>query len=306
MTPLTAADLRRWARNGVITTRRIRALGFSQDAIRASVAREHLFPAHPGVFFLNANPSQLSIWMAAVTRCGPRALLSHGPAAALWRLIARWHGPPHVTVPRGGAKSGGGLMVHWTTRPDEGAIRQGIPVTSLNRTLDDYARIATPTAIKAALRRAEYHHDIDLPSLDAVATSANLKRVLHAYVPGQGRTDSELEADFFELIAKRTPLPPPERQRNAPGGRVDFLWREQMIIVEVDGYDAHKGRIAYRDDRARDRRQRREGWLPLRYTWEDVALEPDEVAEDVMSAWSSRSIEAMTKSYVASGVAPRT
>ncbi|MEJ7893422.1 MAG: DUF559 domain-containing protein [Solirubrobacteraceae bacterium] len=268
----------------------------TRHAIAASVAREHLFPAHRGVFFLDADPSQLSRWTAAVARCGPDPLLSDGPAAAAWTLIGRWHGPPHVTVPRGGTRSPKGIVIHWTIRPDEGSVRDGIPVTSLYRTLDDFARTADPKAVKAALRRAEYHHAVDLSAVAAAATSARLKTVLRPYIAGQGKTDSELEADFYELIATRTPLPRPELQRDVPGGRADFVWAERRLIVEVDGYDAHKGRIAYRDDRARDRRQRRADWLPLRYTWEDVALTPAEVAEDVVSAWSSRSTLSMTKS----------
>lgn len=296
MTPLTSAALRRWARNEVMTYRRLRALGFSKEAIRASVKREHLFPAHRGIYFLNANPSQLSRWTAAVARCGPDALLSHGPATALWSLIPHWYGPPHVTVPRGNRRPPKGIVVHWTTRPDAGAIRSDVPVTSLHRTLDDFARAADARALKAALRQAEYHHAVDLAALADVARSARLRALLRTYVAGQGRTDSELEADFYELIATRTPLPRPALQRDVPGGRADFVWAERMLIVEVDGYGAHRGRIAYREDRLRDRRQRREGWLPLRYTWEDVALTPDEVADDVLSAWSSRSTLSMTKS----------
>ena len=65
---------------------------------------------------------------------------------------------------------------------------------------------------------------------------------------GQGHTDSPAEALFLEICARST-LPPPERQRRTSGGRVDFLWPSLGLIVEVDGYDAHRGLIAFRDDR---------------------------------------------------------
>ena len=118
--------------------------------------------------------------------------------------------------------------------------------------------------------------------------------MLRAYVPGQGRTDSALEADFFELIATRTPLPRPAVQRPTPGGRADFVWRELGLVAEVDGYGAHRGRIAFREDRLRDRRNLRAGLTTLRFTWEDVQLTPAAVADDLVSAASSRSTVSST------------
>jgi very-short-patch-repair endonuclease len=145
------------------------------------------------------------------------------------------------------------------------------------------------------LRQAEYHHRIDLAALRADARSRNLRRVLDLYVPGQGRTDSELEADFYELVARRTPLPRPELQHRTPGGRADFVWEDRRLIAEVDGYDAHRGRVAFREDRARDRENARRGYETLRFTWEDVQLTPEAVAEDLTSAESRRSRLSSTK-----------
>jgi very-short-patch-repair endonuclease len=41
---------------------------------------------------------------------------------------------------------------------------------------------------------------------------------------------------------------------NVPIGpyTVDFLWREWRLIVETDGWPAHRGRQAFEDDRVRD------------------------------------------------------
>lgn len=280
----------------MITARRLRALGLTRAEIRTLVRREHLHPAHEGVFFLNANPDRRAIWTAATARCAPDGLLSHASAAALWKLIDRDDGWPHVTVPRGRRAQQRGIRMHWTTRALDRAWVHGIPVTTLARTLDDLARTATDAAIKRALRQAEYHHAIDLASVAAQATSARLRSVLRAYVPGQGRTDSELEADFVEVVATRTPLPRPALQRETAGGRADFVWSELGLIAEVDGYDAHRGRIAFREDRLRDRRNLRAGLTTLRFTWEDVQLTPAAVAEDLLSAASSRSTVSSTRS----------
>jgi hypothetical protein len=253
-----------------------------------------VFPAHTGVFFLSANPTQLAVWTAAVARCGSDALLSHWSAAVLWKLLPRDAGAPHVTVKRG-ARRVQGIRVHATTRPPIPTHRSLIPVTTLHRTIDDTARLLTPRGVKSMLRQAEYHHPIDLERLAAEATSRRLKDVLRRYVPGQGKTDSELEADFYELSA-RAGLPIPLLQRPIPGGRADFVYETLRLIAEVDGYDAHKGRVAYREDRARDRANANRGYETLRFTWEDVEVEPQVVVDDLARAASRRSMVSSTKS----------
>lgn len=277
----------------MITTRRMAAVGWTRGEIRSLERRELLFRAHAGTFFLNANPSRLAVWTAAVARCGEAALLSHFSAAALWKLVRLDDGWPHVTMPRG-ARSIHGIRVH-ASDGLERRVLQLVPVTTLHRTVDDCARTSTPEAIKAMLRQAEYHHAIDLAALHGEARSRRLKAVLQRYVPGQGKTDSELEAAFFEL-AHRAGLPTPLLQCHIPGGRADFLFPELRLIVEVDGYDAHRGRIAFRDDRARDRANRRRGSETLRFTWEDVQLTADAVVDDLVSAASRLSTVSATKS----------
>lgn len=216
MATRTAAEVRRWARNSVITSKRMRALGFTRGQIRSLVRRELLFPAYAGTFFLIANPPRIAVWTAAVARCGSSALLSHFSAAALWKLW-RDEGPPHVTRPRG-AHAVKGIVVHHTTRAPERVIRSQIPCTTLERTIDDCSRLLAPAGIVRLLRQAEYHHDLDLVALGEQARSRRLKRVLARYVPGQRKTDSELEADYF-VISHKAGLKTPVSQWDAPGGR---------------------------------------------------------------------------------------
>jgi very-short-patch-repair endonuclease len=62
---------------------------------------------------------------------------------------------------------------------------------------------------------------------------------------------------------------------------VDFLWREECLIVEVDGWDAHRMRSAFEEDRARDARLAVLGYSVLRFTWWQVEDEPRAVARTV-------------------------
>ncbi len=68
------------------------------------------------------------------------------------------------------------------------------------------------------------------------------------------------------------------------GGRrfqVDCLWPEQRQIVELDGWEGHKTRTAFREDRARDRRLRVAGYGVTRLTWNQLDDEPGTIASDL-------------------------
>lgn len=277
------ADL---ALHGVITGAVLTAHGIGKEQRRTLIRREHLFRAHRGVYLTTDQPTPQGVWLAAVLHCGEGALLGWDCAAACWQVKGMTVGRPQVLVP-----------AHRVTRPPK-AIRvirsrtlseedydelDHIPVTSLFRTLDDLARRVDAPTLKSALRAAEYRHALDLAELLDYARSPRLRRMLETYVPGQGRSDTAAEARFLELCARST-LPSPDRQRRTAGGRVDFLWPVMGLIVEVDGCDAHGGRIAFREDRMRDRRNFRDGQITLRFTWADLIRIPAEVIADLDAA----------------------
>ncbi len=60
--------------------------------------------------------------------------------------------------------------------------------------------------------------------------------------------------------------------------RVDFLWRDQRLIVETDGHRTHGTRQAFERDRRRDQRLTLAGWRVIRVTWRQLTREPDQVA----------------------------
>lgn len=66
-------------------------------------------------------------------------------------------------------------------------------------------------------------------------------------------------------------------------GLVDLLV-EGRVVVELDGFAYHSGRREYREDRRRDRELLAQGYLVLRFTWEDVMRDPGEVVRAVRAA----------------------
>ncbi len=90
-------------------------------------------------------------------------------------------------------------------------------------------------------------------------------------------TRSQLERRFFELCLK-SHLPKPAMNTTVVGLEVDALWRQQGLVVELDGYQFHRSRAAFERDRLRDTRLQLEGYRVLRVTARQMAREPDQVA----------------------------
>jgi very-short-patch-repair endonuclease len=57
----------------------------------------------------------------------------------------------------------------------------------------------------------------------------------------------------------------------------DFVWHAQRVVVEVDGWRAHRSKPAFENDRRRDQLLRLHGWQVVRFTWDDVTKDPAHV-----------------------------
>ena len=62
------------------------------------------------------------------------------------------------------------------------------------------------------------------------------------------------------------------------GFEVDFLWREQRVIVEADGFEFHRARGAFEADRARDAELQALGFHVLRFTYRVIRDKAGKVA----------------------------
>jgi very-short-patch-repair endonuclease len=206
--------------------------------------------------------------MAAVLACGDGAVLSHMSAAALWKLLRSEDGPVDVsTAARSGRARRAGIRLHRCTTLMSGSVtkRLGIPVTTPARTIEDLEGEVAPYLVRRATRQAEM-----------------AKYRLGPAIKGD-RTRSDLERDFLALC-RRHRLPAPEVNVKVGRWTVDFLWRRDRIAVETDFYDYHRGRIAFRDDYARDLELRQRGFAVHRFSEEQVNERPAEVVRDLRDA----------------------
>jgi very-short-patch-repair endonuclease len=137
-------------------------------------------------------------------------------------------------------------------------------VTTIQRTIDDLEGTVAPYLLRRAKRQAE---------LMNVRLEGSKGR----------RARSDLEEDFFVLIHRHR-FPLPETNVKLSRWEVDFLWREERVVVEADSYLYHRGSVSFEDDHARDLDLRAAGYTVLRFTDTQVEREPDRVAAVVAEA----------------------
>lgn len=285
--------------HGLITTEQLRDAGLTNMAIRCAVDAGRLHRIHRGVYAVGIpDLSREGRWHAAVLACGDTALLSHSAAGLLWRVLEQWSLWPHVCVPtQAGRRPQRGLTLHRTATltPEDVAEHEGIPVTSLPRTLIDLAGMVNKRSLKAAVRRAERLHGIDLAELHARVEGprgdhrrARLRRVLGFYVAGD--VGEHLEAPFLELCA-RYGLPLPETQVQIGPYWVDFVWEDVRLIVETDDATSHDTVIARADDAVRDRYLAARGYEVARVRQPEILRTPAALARELRTARSRRAIE---------------
>jgi very-short-patch-repair endonuclease len=279
--------------HGVVARWQLLALGLGREQIAGRITRGSLHRLHVGVYAVGYRVvSRKGRWMAAVLVGGDDTVLSHRSAAALWG-IATFRGAVEITSPRD-TRSRKELRRHVARLPvDEITVRDGIPVTSVHRTLFDFAGISSVDRLEAAMREAEYRRLWDRLSLPALLArhpghrgNAKLRICLDRLGGTAGFTRSDLE-ELFLAALDRFGLPRPHLNARLQVGsewiEVDCLWREERLIVELDGRAAHETRSAFEIDRDRDRRLQAKGWRVVRVTWRQLHDEPERIAADLRS-----------------------
>jgi len=272
--------------HGLIARTQLLALGLGAGAIQYRLTTGRLTLSRRGVYSVGfAAPTREHRWAAAVLASGPGAVISHLSAAAVWGLR---HGDPvtiDVSVPCRNTRMRDGVRVHrprHLTRADT-TWRRGIPVTSVPRTLIDLAETVSRRSLERLLDEAEFLKLLDLVALHSALSrhpgrdgTARLSATLRRHQPGTTRTRTPLEEDFFVLV-RAAGLP--QAEVNVPVGpfTVDFLWRDNKLVVETDGGDSHDRRSQRKRDARRDAWLAAHDYETLRFTWEQVHSYPAEV-----------------------------
>jgi very-short-patch-repair endonuclease len=290
---LRIADLAR-RQHGVVTRRQLLAGGGAAAPLDRWLRSGRLHRLHAGVFALGHRAIRRGTReMAAVLACGAAAVVSHRSAAALWGLLDHLPigSPVTVTLVGGGPHRRRGIDARRvrTLDPHDRRTLHGIPVTSPARTILDLAAelnaAGLERVIAEGLRKKLFtEHDLDdqLARNPGRAGTAALRTVLDR-AGGPKFTRSHAERVLLTAL-RNFGLREPELNARVCGYEVDFLWRREQVVVEVDGYRYHADRWAFESDRERTNTLQLQGYTVLRVTWQDLTARLPTVIARIRSA----------------------
>jgi hypothetical protein len=137
------------------------------------------------------------------------------------------------------------------------AIRDGIPVTSLPRTILDLSIGHSTREIGRQVERADDGKVFDLREMRELLDRSNghhgaarVRAALDTYRPERKFTRSGFERRFLELV-REAGLPEPAMNTFVAGHELDAYWEDECVGVELDSYATHGSRLSFEDDRVR-------------------------------------------------------
>lgn len=286
--------------HGVMTRAQAHRLGASSDALRSRLRSPGWVAVSSRVIKLAGSPPTFPQWcMAAALDAGRGAAVSHVAAAALWGLPGFGTEHLHVSRPRETTSRTSRLATVHEPRllPDRHrTLLEGIPVTTVARTVFDLAGCLHPLRTERALDNALSRKLVDLERIRAVAIellehgrpgSALMRQLLSDRGAGYIPPASGLEARFFALLVEAG-MELPDRQIEVGGeawtGRVDFLYRRARLVIEIDSDVHHTAKLDVESDCRRDVALSAGGFGVLRITEAQVWQRPHEAVALVRAA----------------------
>lgn len=251
--------------HSLVARRQLRAAGVAAPSVRRRLRSGMLVAVTSRVLRLaGAAPDEDQRVMAAVLDAGPGAVASHTTAAALWGLPGFDGATVEVSRGRAGSDRPSSLarVHHPRLLPAAHcAVLRAVPVTTLVRTVFDVAgqvhEARAERALQAALRRGLSWSVVERHLAETAEHGRDgiaVLRVLLDRHRGKPVLGSGLEARFLRLV-RAAGLPEPARQVDvgAQGwvARVDFLYHDARLVIEIDGNWSHTSPL----DIARDKRR---------------------------------------------------
>lgn len=264
---------------GVLTSDQLRGGGLSPNVIRR-LALEWYRPAR-GLYVLREPTWDSAAW-AGLLRAGPDSSVTGEAAAFLHELVR--DAPSRITVAATGQFRPlvvGRWQVEFrrVARPGRGTPSRA----RVEAAVVDMARDCTEDALVSALSRA-FANQRTTPER-VLAELEGRCRVRHASLIremceyGSSGIESALEWRFATQVLAPHGLPAPERQVVTHQGRVDALYRELGLVIELDGMRDH---AEWSKDMMRDNEHLIiDDHRTLRYGWASVVYAQCAVADQV-------------------------
>lgn len=269
------------AQHGLISAEQVMEVGGTADQIDWRVATGRWSRQRRGVYVVGAAPPtwEQSV-LAACLAAGADAMASHRTAARLWELVDR-SGRIEVLMARDRRVRLSGVTVRRSRLvvPSDRIVRSGIPVTSLARTLVDVSVGQSQSTVGSWLDDSLRRHGLRIDDVRrCVARSArpgrpglrSIRLELGRRLPGYDPGDSELEIRALHAL-RAAGLPEPVQQHPVTLGEgrralLDLAYPDDLIAIELDGWDVHRTRTAFDRDRSRANELALLGWRIYRFT----------------------------------------
>ena len=224
-----------------------------------------LEPVRRGVYRTAGAPVGWLQQMMAACLARPGSYASFRAGAALWSLEGFDPGVLEITVPGTCRARLDRVVVHESrvVGPEHVDVREGIPVSSMARTLCDLTAVARPWMVERAVDEALRRKLVTLRRLASVADDLAgrgrrrctvMREIVDHRAPGYHPGESEPEKRISDLLV-RAGLPAPTPQHwvrvNGKRYRVDLCYPDAKVAIEYDSWKYHRGRQVFDRDRAR-------------------------------------------------------
>lgn len=269
------------AQHALITYDQALSAGLSPSKIRRRVRSGEWFVVRPRVYAVAGAPPTWIQTVAAMALCAqPGAWVSHETAARVWALAGIEGDSLHVVTALRRRIRIDGVVGHRSGALFSADLtsRHRVPVTTPARCLTDLSAGLSRRELGVAVDDALRRRIMTLSSLQRCVARLGegpgrrptlLHDVLAERVPGYDPGDSDLETRVLRLLVVRGLAPPAQQHRVRLGGRsvrIDLAYPDRKLAIELDGWEFHRTRTAFDDDRARANLLAMQGWTVLRFT----------------------------------------
>jgi len=284
--------------HGCFSVDQLHDTGLSYEQLKHLRRDGFVLPAgYRGVNRIASTPSSWRQRVMAVVLSMPGSLASHRTSAALRGLDGFSPGRVEVTVEHGTWRRRG-VIVHQSKDLVAGdrSVVDGIPCTSLVRTLVDLPAVAWETRCGQALDHArrmdrQVFERVLARHLEVARRGRNGTVMLRALLSRRGvgdlLGDTGFEQKALHLISQAC-LPDPVPQFRVRDGEfvayIDIAWPDRMVAMECDSLAYHYGELSHQGDRTRRRRLTRLGWDVYEYTYQDVTKRQPTVVRELRDA----------------------
>jgi very-short-patch-repair endonuclease len=277
---------------GVVSHAQLLRAGLSRSAIKRWVRQGRLHRIHRGVYLLgHPVPAPFALEQAALLAAGDDSVLSHYTAGRIEGIVEEADGAPiNVTTSRFRGRPNG-VVVHTSRRLERRDVtwRHHLPITTIDRTLIDLAEVADSRTFERAVETAFTKRRVTERQLRAA-----IKRLpgrkgggrLAAYLDfraDSGYTRSHAE-DIARKLLRSGDLPPFHANDIVEGREVDFHFRGCGVIVEIESWKHHSGRLSFENDRAKWAALEARGYTVLPVTWRQITVGRDATLTRIAAA----------------------